>query len=106
MKIKSKRENVSTRIRVPVALLELIDKLVEMGYFQSRTDFLLESIRLLISRYFPESAVKTAINRSLKGRPTPKPYARILSEEERLKVAEFFEGMDALEVSRWSRERL
>lgn len=106
MKGKSKRENILTQVRVPADLLGLIDKLVEKGVFQSRTDFLLESIRLLITRYFPESAVKTAINRTLKGKATSKPYTRILSEGERRKIVEFFADKDASEVSMWSRERL
>ena len=57
-------------------------------------------------RYFPKNAVKTAINRALIGKATSKPYTRILSEEERRKIAEFFAGMDASEVSTWSRGRL
>nr|MDO8082488.1 hypothetical protein [Candidatus Freyarchaeota archaeon] len=49
--------------------------------------------------------MKTAINRTLRGKAT-KLYTRILGEEERRKIAEFFAGMDALEVSLRSRERL
>lgn len=106
MKDKGKRGNILTQVRVPANLLELIDKLIEKGVFQSRTDFLLQSIRLLISRYFPESVVKTTINRALRVKTTTKAYSRILSEGERTEIAEFFAGVDALEVSMWSRERL
>lgn len=106
MKVKSKRENILTQIRVPADLLSLIDKLVEKGVFQSRTDFMLESIRLLITRYFPESAIKTTIHRTLRGKAISKPYTRILSERERRKIVEFFANKDASEVSMWSRERL
>jgi Arc/MetJ-type ribon-helix-helix transcriptional regulator len=93
------------QVRVLAELLGLIDKLVEKGVFKSRTDFMLESIRLLITRYFPESAVRTTINRTLRGKAASKPYTRILSEEERRKIAEFFANKNASEVSMWSRVR-
>jgi len=37
--------------RLPKAVIDEIDRLVELGFFQSRSDFIREAIRLYIMKY-------------------------------------------------------
>jgi len=38
-------------VKIPITFLELIDKLIQIGLFQNRSDAIREAIRLLILRY-------------------------------------------------------
>jgi len=44
---------VRTNITLPPQLLKIIDHLVEMGLYQSRSDFIKEAMRTHLNNFFP-----------------------------------------------------
>jgi Arc/MetJ-type ribon-helix-helix transcriptional regulator len=47
----SPKRGETISLRLPKAVIDEIDKLVELGLFQSRSDFIREAIRLYIMKY-------------------------------------------------------
>ena len=103
---KNVRGSVLVQVRMPSEVVVEIDSLITRDLFQSRADFILESARILLSRYFPENPVKLAMAAAFSRRFTKQPYKRILSQNDREELQNFYRGRDPLELSRWARERL
>ena len=62
---KNVRGSVLVQVRMPSEVVVEIDSLITRDLFQSRADFILESARILLSRYFPENPVKLAMARRI-----------------------------------------
>jgi len=98
--------SILVQVRMPSEIVAEIDSLIDQGLFQSRTDFILESARTLLSRYFPETPVRRAIVLAFSKRYSKEPYKRILADKERIELQTYYKGRDPAELSRWARERL
>ena len=95
---------ILTQVRMPGELVRSIDALVEKGIFQSRSDFIFEATRMLLARYLKGNPVREAV--ALAGKPPLKPERKLLSDEQRKAVLDYFKGLTALEVCEWSRNRI
>lgn len=51
MKARKHRNYIVINTQIPEKVVEKIDQLIDKGYYQNRSDFIREAVRLLLERY-------------------------------------------------------
>jgi len=68
MRKAKKEKTMLIQTRIPIKLIERLDKLVEEGWYRNRTEAIEDAIRLLILRYKPLGDVGKLVLYRLRGR--------------------------------------
>mgnify|MGYP000356635540 CR=1 FL=1 len=104
-----KGRTILIQIRLPIKLVEKMDRLIKLGYYSSRSEFISDLIRSLDERKFSDELalyIENYLNGRIKKERDLKLRVEINIEDVRRKFKEIFGTDDISKILDWVRGRV